>query len=103
MSSVFDPKNQELNINSRIVVGLERIGEAFKVILWNENKKHGLSPIQLQILTFLLFHPVEFRTVSQIASEFNTTKASISDSIKALEMKGFIKREKNLKDFRVST
>lgn len=103
MSSVFDPKNQEQDLNSRIVVGLERIGEAFKVSLWEENKKYGLSPTQLQIITFLLFHPKEFRTISNIANEFNTTKASISDSVKALETKGFITREKILKDFRVST
>lgn len=102
MSSVFDPKNQELNINSKIVVGLERISEAFKVSLWKEHKKHGLSPIQLQILTFLLFHPAKFRTISYISNEFHTTKASISESVKALEMRGFITRIKNQKDFRVS-
>jgi DNA-binding MarR family transcriptional regulator len=87
MTSAFDPKNQELNIESKIVVALERISEAFKVSLWNENKKYGLSPIQLQILTFLLFHSQELRTISHLAIEFNSTKASISDSVKTLETK----------------
>lgn len=103
MSSVFDPKNQELDINSKIVVSLERISQAFKIILWNQNKKYGLSPIQLQILTFLLFHDEEFRTISNLAHEFNTTKASISDSVKVLEHKKFVSKEKSKKDFRIST
>lgn len=103
MSSVFDPKVQELNPSSKIVVALERISEAFKVSLWNENKKYNLSPIQLQILTFLLFHDEKIRTLSNIAKEFHTTKSSISDSIKALENKNYIVREKNSSDFRIST
>lgn len=103
MNSVFDPHTQELNIESKIVVALDRISEAFKVRLWNENKKYGLSPIQLQIITFLLFHPDEVRTVSRLAKEFSTTKSSISDSIKALEKKNYIIRKKILVDFRVST
>jgi DNA-binding MarR family transcriptional regulator len=102
MKSAFDPESQELNINSKIVVALERISEAFKVSLWNENKKFGISPIQLQILTFLLFHPEELRTISNLAAEFNSTKASISDSVKTLENKGYIIRQKSLKDFRIS-
>ena len=71
MSSSFDPKVQELSVESKIVVALERISEAFKVSLWNENKKYNVSTLQLQILTFLLFHPEEFRTVSHLAKEFN--------------------------------
>lgn len=102
MTSVFDPKSQEFSVDSKIVVGLERIAEAFKVSLWNENKKNGLSPIQLQILTFLLYHPEELRTISNIAIEFNTTKASISDSVKVLEKKSYITREKSKTDFRIS-
>ncbi len=101
MTSAFDPKNQELNIESKIVVALERISEAFKVSLWNENKKYGLSPIQLQILTFLLFHSQELRTISHLAKEFNSTKASISDSVKTLETKKMLTREKSSEDFRI--
>jgi DNA-binding MarR family transcriptional regulator len=81
MKSAFDPEGHEFNIDSKIVVALERISEAFKVSLWNENKKYGISPIQLQILTFLIFHPEDLRTISNLAAEFNSTKASISDSV----------------------
>lgn len=102
MKSAFDPEIQAFSIDSKIVVALERISEAFKVSLWNENKKYGISPTQLQILTFLLFHTEDLRTISNLAAEFNSTKASISDSVKTLEKKGYIVRNKSLKDFRIS-
>jgi DNA-binding MarR family transcriptional regulator len=102
MKSAFDPESQAMNIESKIVVSLERISEAFKVSLWNENKKYGLSPIQFQILTFLLFHSEDLRTISNLAAEFNSTKASISDSVKTLEKKGLILRNRSINDLRVS-
>lgn len=48
--SIFDPKNQIKDVSSKIVAGLERISEAFKVLLWEKAKALGLSPIQIQIL-----------------------------------------------------
>ena len=52
--SVFNPNHQETDISSKIVAGLERISEAFKVLLWEKAKLLGLSPIQIQILIFAL-------------------------------------------------
>lgn len=103
MSNLNKIQDDDKEINTKIVAGLEKISQAFKVILWNENKKYGLSPIQLQIIVFLLSHNEEFRTISNLANEFNTTKASISDSVKLLEKKGFVYKEKNKNDSRVST
>jgi DNA-binding MarR family transcriptional regulator len=90
--SSFNYKEQEYKIESRIVVALERVSEAFRVLLWNEGKDHSLSPIQVQILIFLLFQPAKRCTVSILAAEFNMTKATISDSVKVLVLKKFIKK-----------
>ena len=100
MSSVFDPKYQETSIESKIVAALERVSEAFRVMLWNENKKHNLSPLQIQILIFLYFHDSSKSTVTYLANEFNMTKATISDAIRVLVKKGYIKREKSQEDSR---
>ena len=48
--SIFNPRDQESNISNKIIVGLERISEVFKVLLWEKAKLVGLSPIQIQIL-----------------------------------------------------
>lgn len=92
MASSFSPEEQENNVESKIVVALERISEAFRVLLWSESKEHSLSPIQVQILIFLLFHPEEKCRVGYLADEFNMTKATISDSVKVLLQKKLVVR-----------
>ncbi|HAO14339.1 MAG TPA: MarR family transcriptional regulator [Tenacibaculum sp.] len=101
--SSFDPIIQGKKIDSKIIVSLERISEAFRVLLWDEGKKNSLSPIQIQILIFLLFHKKEQCKVSYLAKEFNMTKATISDSIKTLHRKELIKKESDFNDTRSYT
>lgn len=91
--SPFNLSHQNQSTESKIVASLERISQVFRVLLWNESKEHSLSPIQIQILIFLLYHSNEKRKVTYLADEFNLTKATISDTIKTLELKGLIKKE----------
>lgn len=88
--SPFDYTSQHGSLEHKIIVALERVSEAFKVLLWDESKKHSLTPIQVQILIFLHFHSAENRKVSYLAKEFNITKATISDTVKTLEKKKLI-------------
>lgn len=103
MNSPFDPKINRKNVDSKIVVALERISEAFRIVLSEENKKYNLSNIQIQILIFLLFHNEDLRTLTSLSEEFNISKASLSDSVKSLESKGYVIKERKLNDFRSST
>ncbi|RYD69606.1 MAG: MarR family transcriptional regulator [Sphingobacteriales bacterium] len=98
--SDFNLKYQNQHTESKIVAALERIAQAFRVLLWEESKEHGLSPIQVQVLIFLLYHSDEKRKVSYLADEFNMTKATISDTIKTLEQKEFISKEYEQHDTR---
>jgi DNA-binding MarR family transcriptional regulator len=91
--SAFDLEHQNSNIESKIIASLERLSQAFRVLLWNESKEFSLSPIQVQLLIFLLHHSGEKRKVSYLAEEFNMTKATISETIKTLEQKLLIKKE----------
>ena len=90
MKSDFDLEFQNENIESKIIASLERVSQAFRVLLWQESKDFSLSPIQVQVLIFLLHHSVEKKTVSYLADEFNVTKATISDTVKSLEQKQLI-------------
>lgn len=98
--SPFDLKYQNKNIDAKIIASLERIAQAFRVLLWNESKEFSLSPIQVQVLVFLLHHSDEKRKVSYLAEEFNMTKATISETIKILEQKKLIKKEYERHDTR---
>lgn len=98
--SSFSLNVQNQRIESRIVVALERISEAFRVLLWNESKEHSLSPIQIQILIFIYYHSVEKCKVGYLADEFNMTKATISDSVRVLMAKNLVTKETDLHDSR---
>lgn len=91
--SDFNLKHQNQNTESKIVASLERISQAFRVLLWQESKEHAVSPIQVQVLVFLLNHSEEKRKVSYLAEEFNMTKATISETVKSLEQKNLITKE----------
>lgn len=91
--SAFKPSNQVEKIEGKITVALERIAEAFRVLLWEESKRTGLSPIQIQIMVFLLNHDQKYATISYLAIEFNMTKATISDSVRVLEQKKLIQKK----------
>jgi len=100
MKSAFNLNYQNSNVDGRIVAALERISEAFRVLLWDESKAFSLTPIQVQILIFLHTHSKDKRKVSYLAEEFNLSKPTISDAVKALEEKSLITRKNNPDDSR---
>lgn len=88
------------DITHKIVVGLERISEAYKALLWEKAKLYNISPIQMQLLTFISSHKIELCNVSSLAKEFNVTKPTISDAIKTLHQKGYIEKDFSTSDSR---
>ncbi len=99
--SSFNPETHVANMDAKIVASLEKISEVFRVLLWTEAKEHRVSPIQLQLLIFLKYHkdPGQ-RRIAALAREFNLTKATISDSMRVLELKGLIERHNDTDDSR---
>ncbi len=91
-NNIFNPTHQENDLSNKIVAGLERVSEAFKVLLWEKAKLLGLSPIQIQILIFVNYHKLEFCNVSHLAKEFNVTKPTISDAVRVLLHKALIEK-----------
>ncbi|WP_460540916.1 MarR family winged helix-turn-helix transcriptional regulator [Echinicola sediminis] len=98
--SDFDLGYQNQHIESKIIAGLERISQAYRVLLWEESKVHGMSPIQVQVLIFLLFHQADTCTVSYLAKEFNMSKPTISDTVKSLHQKQLIEKVYSSEDSR---
>ena len=93
MANSFDPKRQEKDLTSKIVVGIERLSEVFRVLLWEKSKETGLSPIQIQLLLFIKDHDPSMANVSQMSREFNLKKPTISDAVKVLFEKKLIEKE----------
>lgn len=89
-----------MNLNTKIIFGLERISDAYRTLLWEKAKVYGLSPIQIQVLLFLGDHQPQWRNVSHLAMEFNVTKPTISDAVKVLIQKGHLVKEASDEDKR---
>ena len=100
MESIFNLNNQNSNLDSKIVAGLDRISQVFKTLLLEKSKTYNLSPIQIQLLIFIAYHSSEKTTVSYLSQEFNLSKPTISDTIKTLEQKQFINKIVDKKDTR---
>ncbi|MCC6516784.1 MAG: winged helix-turn-helix transcriptional regulator [Chitinophagales bacterium] len=90
--SDFNLEHQNHHIESKIIASLERIAQAFRILLWQESVTYALTPIQIQLLIFIHYHQIEKCKVSYLANEFNLSKATISDTIKLLEQKQLIQK-----------
>lgn len=91
-----DPKAQVNSLDGKLAITLHKLGEVYKVLLLEAGKKHGLSPIQVQILLFVAYHEDHnMRTVSFLAQELNLSRPTISDAVKALFQKKMIEKTSN--------
>ncbi|PHS30476.1 MAG: MarR family transcriptional regulator [Sulfurovum sp.] len=100
MSSAFNPKEQALSLDAKLIYALERVSQIYRTLLWKTQVETGLSPIQSQILIYMLFHDDNLLSISAFAIEFSVTKATISDAFKTLEKKGLVSKEKDIVDKR---
>lgn len=96
----FNPDTQNSTNDALIVAALERVGESFRVMLWEQAKEHGLSPIQVQCLIFVNTHDESKATVTYLAKEFNVTKATMSDVVRVLTEKKLMVKKDNKEDTR---
>jgi len=64
-----------------------------KTLLWEKAKVHGISPIQIRILLFVSTHSSELCNVSALAREFQLTKPTISDAVRVLLKKEYLKKD----------
>lgn len=89
-----------MDLDTKIIYALERISDAYKSLLWDQAKSHGISPIQIQILLFIASHRPDLCNVSHLAREFNVTKPTISDAVRVLLTKGYLEKDHSTTDNR---
>lgn len=101
--SSFNTEFQQTDTASKIVAAMERLSEAFRVLLWEHAKVIELSPIQIQLMIFVAYHAEHLCNVSHLAQEFNMTKPTISDAVRILNQKGLIEKRISEVDKRAYT
>jgi DNA-binding MarR family transcriptional regulator len=90
-------------IDSTIISVLEKLSQVQRTLMWEMGKKEKLSPVQIQFLQYIHKHPEKLCTVSQIARDFDLTKATVSDAISTLESKNMISKSVGEEDRRSYT
>lgn len=78
------------DIDLKILSALERIAQIMRALAWENAKLLSINPVQAQILIFLLHHPGRHNGITILAKEFTISKASISDTMRALESKNMV-------------
>jgi DNA-binding MarR family transcriptional regulator len=93
----------ERSIAQRIATGLGKIGLALRSRAWLGATEEGLTPTQGQILITLCGTPSRPRamTLSEIATALAVTRATVSDSVDALEAKQLIRKVRDRLDSRI--
>jgi DNA-binding MarR family transcriptional regulator len=103
MDSIFNPSSQHGHVDKKVVAALERLSQAFRVLLQDEAQRQSLSPIQARFLVHLLHHDDELGRVGRLAEEFGLSRATVSDAVRTLETKGLVRRQPWPRDGRVAT
>lgn len=96
---VFDPNSHDGDVAGKIVFALERLSHVFRIHWWEQNKNFQLSPLQMQILITLRFHP-HLDSVSAIAGYLDLTSATVSDAVRVLARKVYVRKQTDSEDGR---
>jgi DNA-binding MarR family transcriptional regulator len=77
-------------LDRKLLAALERIGQAQRVLQWDQAKRHGLTPIQLQLLVRIGSEPRHRRRVTALAAELDVSGPTVSDAVAALRRKRLV-------------
>lgn len=83
----------------RLHDGLERLASLQRLEQWQAASPKGLNPTQFTILRLLKRRPAGLR-VKTLARELGLSQPTVTDSLLALERKGFVARHSDPKDKR---
>lgn len=92
-----DPSHQR----EQAAAGLEQLASLVRAQAWRSDAGAALPPTQAQVLRMLAAAPDGLRA-RQIAERLSVSPASLSDSLKAMEAKGWIRRRADTEDRRAS-
>ena len=87
-------------LDRKLFDALERLGEAFRALKNDMARDHGLSTLQVRVMTHLLRNSAYKSSSSELAREFGITRATMGEVVKKLEARGLLVRERSPEDRR---
>src|SRR3954464_6882917 len=83
----FSPEQQLTDLDARLLLSLQRLSDMLKAMQWEQARSLGITPLQLQILLFVGYHPPEVNKAANIATELQVSRPTISDAVGSLVSK----------------
>ena len=99
--TVFEKADQLTDLNVQLVLNFEKLGKVIEKLLWQQASEHDLSPLQIRIL-LAIHYSKEILSASQLAKQFNLSKATISVALRPLAEKKMLLKKNSEKDSRSS-
>lgn len=96
----FSPEQQLTDLDARLLLSLQRLSDMLKAMQWEQARLLGITPLQLQILLFVGYHPPAVNKAGNIASELQVSRPTISDAVGTLVTKGLIEMHADRRDRR---
>ena len=86
----------------RLREGLDRLAAVSRADLWSATTAGGLNPAQAQALTLLAGRGTLGLRIKEVASHLGVSQPTVTDTMAALERKGFIARQVDPGDARAT-
>ncbi len=99
--TVFEKADQLKDLNTQLVLNFEKLGKVIENLLWQQASEHELSPLQIRILLTIQYKKTDI-SASQLAKQFNLSKATISVALRPLEEKKMLVKKISEQDGRSS-
>jgi len=87
-------------IDEKLIYLFNKISQIIRYIQWEINKETKLSPLMLQILEYLSNNSRELRTPHKIAEDLGVKRPTVTDSLKVLVKRGYVKEKLSEEDRR---
>jgi DNA-binding MarR family transcriptional regulator len=100
---VSDAGDRPTDLPGKIVAALDRLARGHRRHQQAVASQHGLTPLQLELLTTLAAGPPPEPLVGLLARELSVTQPTVTDALLALERKGLLTRRGDAADRRRTT
>lgn len=88
------------HVPAKIVDALDRLARGHRKFRQSIASRHGLTPLQLDLLLTLAAGPPPDPVVGLLAAELGVTQPTVTDSLRTLESKGLVSRDRRIGDRR---
>jgi DNA-binding MarR family transcriptional regulator len=91
---------KETREGNRLLAAVERIAAARRALLQDIATRHGLSPLQVEVIRMLANDPPPEHRSTDLASELSVSTATVTDALQALRRKELVRDKPDPDDAR---